>query len=178
MAPLWPFLDMLNWTKYLNIFPIAVWTILLLIKGLTAPPNDETIKTMTRTGDRKELLKGPFYFTIVMIFMGTIFLKTEVALTSMGLLGWGDGLAPIFGQKFGKHKYNFVTQKSLEGSLAFFVFGVLGAALFHMLVLGNINILNILICGVLATIVEALSPKDLDNFLIPGTSLLLYLFIL
>lgn len=35
---------------------------------------------MTRTGDRRELLKGPLYFTLVMNIMG--------ALLSMGFLGW------------------------------------------------------------------------------------------
>ena len=129
---------------------------------------------MTRTGDRKELLKGPLFFTIVMDIMGTIFFYQPVAMTSMGLLGCGDGLAPVFGKKYGKHKYNIVTEKRIEGSLAFLIFGIFGAAVFHLILSGEVEITKLMLCAVVATIVEALSPKDIDNFLIPITCLIFY----
>jgi len=171
----WLFYDPSHWSKYLNIAPAFIWTVLLLIKGFTAKPDDEAVKTMTRTGDRKELLKGPLYFTIVMNLMGTVFIYQEVALTAMGLLGWGDGLAPIFGKRFGKHKYKILVQKSIEGSLAFLLFGLFGASLFHFLILGEINFVNILVCAIIATIIESASPSDLDNFLIPLSVIVIYL---
>lgn len=172
----WFLYDPSHWTKYLNIVPAFIWTVLLLIKGFTAKPDDDAVKTMTRTGDRKELLRGPLYFTIVMNVIGTVFFYNPAAMTAMGMLGWGDGVAPIFGQKFGKHKYNFVTQKSWEGSLAFFAFGIIGALLFHLLLIGNYDLTSIVICALIATVVEALSPKDIDNFLIPIACLLFYYF--
>ncbi len=171
----WPLFDASHWTKYLNIAPAALWTILLLIKGFTAKEDDQAVKTMTRYGDRRELLKGPLYFTIVMNVMGTIFFSTSLALTAMGILGWGDGLAPVFGKKMGKHKYNFVTEKSLEGSIAFFLFGLFGALLFNILfATSEINYVLILICITVTTILEALSPKDLDNLIIPVAVIVLY----
>lgn len=171
----WPLYDVNHWSKYFNITPALVWTFLLIIKGLTAKPDDKAVLTMTRKGDRKELLRGPLYFTLVMNLMGTYFFYTPIALTSMGLLGWGDGIAPLFGKKFGKHKYKFFVEKSIEGSAAFLFFGLFGAILFHSIFFNEINISLIIICTVTATIIEAFSPKDIDNLLIPLVCIIVYL---
>ncbi|GJQ64112.1 MAG: phosphatidate cytidylyltransferase [Melioribacteraceae bacterium] len=170
----WYFFDDSDVTKYLNILPAAIWTILLLIKGISASPNDDAVKTMTRSGDKKELLRGPFYFTLVMIVSGTFLYKTEAALTAIGILAWGDGMAPVVGSRLGKLKYSLVTEKTLEGSLAFSVFGFLGAMLFNYFILGTYDTELILISVIVATIVEALSPKDLDNLLIPTACFIIY----
>lgn len=170
----WVLYDPTHWTKYLNIIPAFIWTILLLIKGFTAKPDDEAVKTMTRTGDRRELLRGPLFFTIVMNLIGTLFFYHTASMTAMGMLGWGDGVAPVFGKKFGKHKYNIVTEKSWEGSIAFFIFGIFGAVLFQLLLTGNIEFTKIVLCAVVATFVEAISPKDSDNILIPIACMIFY----
>lgn len=170
----WPLYDQSDWTKYFNITPALIWTVLLLIKGTTASPDDKAVKTMTRTGDRNELLKGPLYFTMIMNIMGTVYFFSPVALTSMGFLGWGDGLAPIFGKRYGKHKYKILVEKSFEGSIAFFFFGSIAALVFHFLFSYTINIQLILICAVVTTFIEAISPKDLDNILIPLSCLAVY----
>lgn len=174
----WPLYNSEHWTKYLNIAPAFIWTVLLLIKGFTAKTNDQAVKTMTRSGDRKELLKGPLYFTLVMNIMGTIFLYSKGAITAMGFLGWGDGLAPVFGKRFGKHKYHFFSDKTVEGSLAFFTFGILGSLLFNFIFYHSVDIGFILTCAVVTTIIEGLSPKDLDNILIPLSSMIVYYFYL
>lgn len=173
----WLLYDQSDWSKYLNVTAAAVWTLLLLVKGFTAAPDDEAVKTMTRTGDRRELLRGPLYFTLVMNLMGTVFFNLPVALTSMGILGWGDGLAPVIGKRYGKHKFIFLSEKSLEGSAGFFVFGLFGALLFNYLILGKFDFSQILISTAATTVVEALSPKDVDNILIPLTVIILYMLI-
>ncbi len=170
----WPLYDATHWTKYLNIAPAALWTVLLLIKGLTAREDDEAVKTMTRTGDRRELLKGPLYFTLVMDILGTFFFYQTAAITAMGFLGWGDGTAPIFGKKFGKHKYKIISEKSLEGSLGFFVFGFIVAIVFNLLLTGTVNIEMIFYTAILTVVVEAFSPANWDNILIPLSVLLFY----
>ena len=173
----WFFFDDGHWTKYLNILPALIWTVLLLIKGFTASVDDEAVKTMTRTGDRKELLRGPLFFTLVMCLMGTVFYKSPLALTAMGLLGWGDGLAPVFGKRFGKHKYKIFTEKTVEGSLAFFIFGLAGALVFNVLYYNQIHFSFIMVSALIVTLVEAVSPKDIDNILIPVTVIILYTYV-
>ncbi|MFH0733918.1 MAG: phosphatidate cytidylyltransferase [bacterium] len=170
----WLFYDNSTWTKYLNILPGLVWFVLLIIKGFWADENDEAVKTMTRTGNKKELLKGPLYFTIIMSFLGTFFYRQEIAVISMGILGWGDGLAPIIGKKFGTIKYKVFVEKSLQGSISFFIFGFLGAVLLLSVLHMKIDLSLILLCCVITTIIEAISPKDLDNLLIPIVCILIY----
>jgi phytol kinase len=170
----WPLYDASHWTKYLNISPALIWTVLLLLKGFTAKPDDQAVMTMTRTGDRRELLRGPLYFTLVMNVMGTIFFYSIGAITAMAFLGWGDGLAPVFGKRFGKHKYVILSEKSLEGSIAFFVFGLTAALLLNLLFFGDFNFGFLLSCAFAATVVEAASPKDFDNILIPLTVMFLF----
>lgn len=171
----WYFYDASHWTKYLNIVPAFIWTVLLLIKGLTAGKDDEAVKTMTRTGDRRELLKGPFYFTIIMNIMGTVFYQWPMAVTSMAFLGWGDGIAPLAGRYYGKHKYRIVTEKSYEGSAAFLIFGLVAAIFLNYLLIGTADFSKVLLSGVIATLIEAVSPKDIDNFLIPLSVCLIYM---
>jgi phytol kinase len=173
----WAFFNNSHWSKYFNIAPAFIWAILLLQKGFFAKPDDEAVKTMTRTGDKRELLRGPFYFTLVMILMGTIFYNVSLSVTAMSYLGWGDGIAPIIGKKYGKHKYNFLSEKSIEGSISFLIAGFLSAVFFNYFLFGNINLVQVFIAGILATIAEALSPKDLDNILVPFFICLLYIFI-
>lgn len=171
----WIFFDNSHWSKYFNIAPAFIWSILLLQKGFFAKPDDEAVKTMTRNNDRNELLKGPLYFTLVMNLMGTVFYNSTLAVTSMAFLGWGDGIAPIFGKKFGKNKYRIFAEKSIEGSVAFFFFGLAAAIFFNYLLFGSVRINHLLISGILATLVEAVSPKDIDNILIPVAVIILYL---
>ena len=172
----WPLYDQSHWSKYLNITPAFIWTVLLLIKGFTAKTDDKAVKTMTRTGDKKELLKGPLFFTLVMNIMGTVYFYSAGAITSMSFLGWGDGLAPVFGKRFGKHKFTFLAEKSLEGSIAFLVFGLSSAILLNLLFFGRIDIMLLIICAGVTTLIEALSPKDMDNILIPFSCMLIYYF--
>lgn len=174
----WAFYDNSHWSKYFNIAPALIWSILLLQKGFFAKPEDEAVKTMTRAGDRRELLKGPLYFTLVMNLMGTLFYNTTLSVTAMSYLGWGDGIAPIFGKKFGKHKFKFLSEKSIEGSFAFLIFGFLSSLLFNYILFGNIRLTENIIVGIAATIAEAFSPKDSDNLVVPAIIAILYLFVL
>ena len=123
---------------------------------------------MTRTGDRRELLKGTLYFVIVGIICGTVFYKQLPGVLAMAVLGWGDGLAPIVGLKLGKMEYKVLCKKTVEGSLAFFAGSLLAGMFFVWLIIpAAFNLSTILIIALAATIVEGMSPKEVDNILIP-----------
>jgi phytol kinase len=157
-----------DWSHYLNISVFVVWTVLLVQKGLFAAPDDQAVKTMTRTGDRRELLKGTFSFVLVAIICGTIYYKQPAGVLAMAMLGWGDGLAPIVGTRYGKMKYHILSDKSVEGSLAFLVGSIVAGLFFsYLIVPQSFNPLNIVVIAVIATIAEGVSPKELDNLTIP-----------
>lgn len=106
-------------SHFLNITVFAVWTILLIQKGLFAAEDDQAVKTMTRTGNKRELLKGTLYFVIVAIICGTVYYKQFAGVLAMAILGWGDGLAPIIGTRYGKLKYRVLSDKVLKAVLPF-----------------------------------------------------------
>ncbi|EHC18069.1 diacylglycerol/polyprenol kinase family protein [Fischerella thermalis] len=165
-----PLYSDLHWSKYLNILIMFVWLILLVQKGFFAEPNDEAVKTMTRTGDRGELLKGPLYFVVVAIICGTLFYKTFPGIVAMACLGWGDGFAPIIGSRYGRWKYEIFSNKTVEGSLAMFIFAFAASIFFVWLIIpSNFNISRIFIVALVAVLVEGCSPKEIDNLLIPAT---------
>lgn len=157
-----------HWSQYLNVSVYVVWALLFLQKGFFAADDDQAIKTMTRTGDKRELLRGTFYFVIVGIICGTVYYKQLPGVLAMAVLGWGDGLAPIVGMKLGKMKYKVLSEKTVEGSLAFFAGSVLAGMFFVWLIIPEaFDLSTILIIALAATIVEGLSPKEVDNILIP-----------
>ncbi|ARV59896.1 phosphatidate cytidylyltransferase [Nostocales cyanobacterium HT-58-2] len=163
-----PLYSDLHWSKYLNVTIFVVWIVLLVQKGLFAKPDDEAVNTMTRTGDRRELLKGPLYFVIVGTICGTLLYKTFPGIVAMAILGWGDGVAPMIGSYYGKLKYKILSNKSWEGSLSMFVFASAASVFFIWLIIpSQLNMSRILLLALLATIVEGCSPKEIDNILIP-----------
>uniref|UniRef100_A0A7S3ZB44 Dolichol kinase n=2 Tax=Lotharella globosa TaxID=91324 RepID=A0A7S3ZB44_9EUKA len=125
---------------------------------------------MSRTGDPFELCMGPLMFTIVMCVVGLyLFGRSEGAMV-MAIVGWGDGFAPVIGERYGKTRYivRGGRYKSVEGSVACFLFSLLGMKVFNFF-LGypyyNFGVWTLL--ALVGTAVEAISPSDWDNILIP-----------
>ena len=163
----------LHWSKYLNVTIFVVWIILLIQKGLFASDEDEAVKTMTRNGDKSELLKGPLYFVIVATICGTLFYKTFPGIMAIATLGWGDGIAPIVGSRYGRLKYEVLSNKSVEGSLSMLIAAFAASTFFVWLIIPTeLNILRIFLLCVVATVIEACSPKEIDNILIPSVVIL------
>ncbi len=181
----WPLFYPNHWSYVFNIIVAVLWTLMFLQKGLTASPDDPAVKTMTRTGDPKELLRGPLFFTLVMEFIGIFYFMDLKGILVMAALGWGDGLAPVFGKYYGKNKYSiFGNEKSVQGSLAMFIFSWFAMIFLTLLIMPSCVLSNFtgfltktLILAIIATIVEALSPRDVDNLLIPAV-LLIVLYLL
>lgn len=169
-----PLYNDLHWSKYLNVTIFVVWIILLIQKGLFANDDDEAVKTMTRNGEKSELLKGPLYFVIVATICGTLFYKTFPGIMAIATLGWGDGIAPIVGSRYGRLKYEVLSSKSVEGSLSMLLAAFAASTFFVWLIIPNeLDILRILLLSTIATVVEACSPKEIDNILIPTVVILI-----
>lgn len=100
---------------------------------------------------------------------------------AMGIfaMGYGDGFAALIGTTRGKHKYSILgAQKSIEGSIAMFI-----AALIPVFVLIHVGTqtdwlpaLGIAAAlSALATLMEAVTPKGLDNLTVPFTVVLAWI---
>ena len=166
----WPLYDPSHWTKYLCVLMPFVWVLLFLSKGLSNDTDDPAVKTMTRTGDPRELLRGPLMFACMMVILGLTLFNHLSAVIALGMLAWGDGLAPYFGGKYGRKKYKtFGSEKSYIGSFTVFVAGIIGSLLMIMVTgVGEGYHLGLLAgTAAVVTLIEALSPRDVDNILIP-----------
>lgn len=86
-------------------------------------------------------------------------------------LALGDGLGGTVGQHWGRHPYRlpWAKPKSLEGSVAVFVFATLGVLVAGAWLHPAVSLPVALGAGLLAALAEALAPASSDNLLLPAT---------
>ena len=118
---------------------------------------------------------GTLFYAISMGVLTGCFWQDYPQYAVIGILvmAWGDGLAAIIGQRFGKHQYQIGTiKKSWEGSLAMTGAAFLVTATILLFTQGN----NwqawtiALVVAVVATICEAFSKLGIDNLTVPLAS--------
>lgn len=125
---------------------------------------------------------GLVYYSITWTILAYLFFDNMVVI-AIGILSmsYGDGLASIIGIKFGKKKYKVLgDEKSYVGSFSMFIFTFITMiiALFYY----NINvtfyvILVLLFIAFIASIVEGLTPKGLDNLTVPFVCVFIYWYV-
>lgn len=138
------------------------------------------IKSMERDGKGN---LGTVYFPIsllLLVIASFTFMNPFIGAVGILVLGYGDGMAAIFGKHFGKKR--FANGKSFIGSLAMFVASAL-VTLILAVTYASMPFYSIvsfvLIIAVVATITELITPWGLDNILIPViVSLVAYLLLL
>ena len=168
----WDLFDRDDWSWRLNVTVPVVYALQLFVKGaILRDRNDPDVRTMSRSGNPTELLYGPLFFTIVMSICGLWFFQDPMALYMMAGLGYGDGVAPLFGKRVPLYLYRCPGGvKSVGGSLSVFAFSILGFLLFHFVAgysQGGLDWTKIFVMATTATVSEALSPKEADNLIIP-----------
>lgn len=96
--------------------------------------------------------------------------QPQYAALGIMIMAWGDGLAALIGQRFGKHKYKiFGAQKSWEGSLTMTAISCIVSSLILLGTQGNIWqtwVISLLV-AVIATALEAISFLGIDNLTVP-----------
>lgn len=99
--------------------------------------------------------------------------QPEYAAIGVLVMAWGDGLAALVGQRWGKHPYKILGMtKSWEGSLAMAVasglvtYGVLSVAGLEAVGLG-LRVAVAVAIALLATLLEAVSFLGVDNLTVP-----------
>ncbi|GAX80835.1 hypothetical protein CEUSTIGMA_g8270.t1 [Chlamydomonas eustigma] len=147
------------------------------------------VLSVSRSGDRSELLKGPLYYCIVLISVALLCWRDSPAgLIAISLMCGGDGLADIIGRRLGTIKLPYNSSKSWAGSAAMFLGGTIMSyslvSLFCNLGLFSCyqpNVLLPYISGIafIATVVESLPINQVvdDNISVPFVSLALSLMV-
>lgn len=108
---------------------------------------------------------GLVYYSISWTVMALLFFNQPwIIAIGIAAMSYGDGMASLIGMKYGKRKYNLTGDvKSFEGSAAMFLvlLVTLVIVLFYYQV--NINLSVIVAVALVATILEGITPKGLDN---------------
>ena len=124
---------------------------------------------------------GTLFYAISIGVLAACFWQNTPQYTVIGILimAWGDGMAAIIGQRFGKHIYQIrgIT-KSWEGSLAMTTAAFVVTQLVLLSVLDNswqIWLISFLV-AIIATVLEAFSILGIDNLTVPlGSGFLVFL---
>ena len=124
------------------------------------------------TGEKGQL--GTVYFPIsFVILIPLLWSQPAILVASLMPMTWGDAFAAIIGQRYGAHKFSIVGQtRSVEGSLAMFIFSFVAVALTFLVFSASLgtSLVVALVVAIIATLVEAFSPFGLDNLSVPLTS--------
>lgn len=177
----WPLYSTLPWAPYLAAVVPLCNGIRLLVYGLGLLRDEGLVKSVSRQGDPKELLRGPLYYVIVLVFSTVLFWRdSPVGVVALAMMCGGDGIADIVGRRFGSSKLPWNSGKSWAGSIAMFLFGLLVSygclcyfAAMGFYQLDNLGtVLRLAVVSMAATIVESLpvSTKLDDNVTVPLTT--------
>lgn len=170
------------YSRYLAaLIPLGI-TVQFALVGLGIIKDEAAVRAMSRKNDRREILRGPLFYGIVFVILTIWFWKdSPIGIIALMILCGGDGLGDIVGRRFGDLKLPWSSDKSAAGSLAVFtggwIFSILVLAIYLGLGVwgGSLReyIPPITIIVMVATLVESLPLKDIDNISVPAVAVLL-----
>jgi len=128
---------------------------------------------------------GPVYFPISFVILISLLWDGSlrwIACSSLLVMAWADAAASLVGERFGRHPFRLLgAPKSIEGSVTMLVVSFL-TCLFVFGLLGRFPIQTALFVSgtvsLVATGVEALCGRGLDNLTVPLSSALVGYLIL
>jgi phytol kinase len=161
--------------------PLAITGQFVLV-GLGIIKDEAAVQAMSRTGDRREILKGPLFYGIVFVVVTIIYwLDNPIGITALMLMCGGDGLADVMGRRWGKRKLPWTKQKSWVGSLGMFLGGwIFAFGIIAVFIQTNIfsdplsdYLMPITLISLVGTLIESLPIKDIDNITVTIAAILL-----
>ncbi len=164
------------------LVPFSV-TVQYAFVGLGWLENPAAVQAMTRTGDRRELLRGPLFYGLIFTALTILYWKsTPAGIAGLMILCSGDGLADLTGRRWGRRRLPWSPRKSWIGSLTVFLAGGgLALAVIAVYVAAGVFPAPLAAYGVpllasalAATLVESLPFPDVDNLTIPLAVLLVW----
>ncbi len=167
------------WARYVAaLVPLGI-TLQFIAVGLGWMQDKAAVKAMTRTNDRREILRGPVFYGVVFVACTVLFWHTSpLGILALMMMCGGDGLADVVGRRLGTAKLPFNPDKSWAGSAAMLagslVFGYGFLLLFSGLGYFALpSLAGVAVVCLAATLVEMLPVRDWDNVTITLTALVL-----
>ncbi len=154
---------------FLAAFPFVILTFLM------SPYSP--IKLTSRTSVAGHGL-GLVYYSIAWTVLAYFFFeRPDVIAIGIVAMSYGDGLASLIGTFYGKRKFRLSgDEKSLEGSFAMFLGTLAAFFVVSFYYHGNFNPILIPLAAV-AAVIEAATPRGLDNLSVSIITALLYFWL-
>lgn len=178
----WLFFQDAPYTRYLAaLVPFAI-TVQFALVGLGIWRDPAAVEAMSRSGDRREILRGPLFYGIVFVVLTILYWKdSPIGITALMLLCGGDGLADVVGKRQPSAPLPWSPRKTWAGTFAMFAGGwllsVIILGIYYALGVFSGSFLAILpavtIIALAGTAVESLPLRDLDNLTVPLVAVLL-----
>ena len=162
------------------LVPLLI-TVQFAFVGTGILKDEAAVKAMARTGDRREILRGPLFYGIAFVAITLLYWKDSlIGIPALMMMCGGDGVADIVGRRVDSARLPWSPEKSLAGMLSVFVGGwMMTAFVFAIYVWvaafsGPVTqyLLPITWIALGATLVESLPFKDIDNITVTLASIL------
>ena len=163
------------------LVPLLI-TIQFALVGTGVLKDEAAVKAMSRTGDRREILRGPLFYGIMFVAINLIYWKDSlIGIPALMMMCGGDGIADIVGRRVRSAKLPWSPDKSVAGMLSVFVGGwLMTIFVFAIYVwIGAFGepivrfLLPVMWIALGATLVESLPFKDVDNITLTVVSALI-----
>lgn len=141
---LWPLYTKSTGACFLaSVVPIVYATVLIL-STVSSSSGFESVKHRThnrdisfsqalgRPGDKSHALKGPIFYTVVLIAITLLLFQTPAAIIAIAQLSFGDAAAEVIGRNYGstfRWHLSWDHRKSVTGSIAFVCAAFFGTSL-------------------------------------------------
>jgi phytol kinase len=177
-----------TFTTFPANFPFFVASPFILLTLLASPSFPINLKNkisglaeITTGGHQFGLVLYAISYTVLAFFFSA---KPYIIIAGILPMAFGDAAASIVGQRIGRHKFNQFSKKTIEGTFTMFtvtfVSVTLSLLLFSQLCPFSLFTLLAASLGVAvaASVLEALTPKGLDNLTVPLASALVFLLLI
>lgn len=153
------------------LVPFAI-TVQFALIGLGILKDDPSVQAMSRTGDPKEILRGPLFYGIMFVVLTLVYWKdSPIGIIALMMMCGGDGIADIVGRRIPSPKLPWSREKSIAGTIGVFAGGwIMSGIIIYIFVAAGIfagpftnYLLPISGIAFAGAIVESLHYKDIDN---------------
>ena len=180
----------LCWLMFPDV-PVSRWlaalvplliTVQFAFVGMGIIKDEAAVKAMSRTGDRREILRGPLFYGIVFVAITLLYWKDSlIGIPALMIMCGGDGIADIVGRRVRSPKLPWSPEKSVAGSLSVFLGGwLLTILIFAVYVWAGAFsgplarfLFPVTWIALGAALVESLPFKDVDNITLTVVSALI-----
>jgi phytol kinase len=160
------------------LVPFAI-TVQFALVGFGVMKDEAAVQSMSRGGDRREILRGPLYYGIMFVLMTVLFWReSPVGIVALMMMCGGDGVADLVGRSLPSARLPWNREKSVAGSLSVFLGGwILSASILYLYFLAGMfaapfprHLMPLSAIALLAALVESLPWKDVDNITVTAAA--------